>query len=147
MDSENRILLIGTNGIDCYFGISQAFDKKGARVIHAHSAEMAKTYLIETQFDAILINLEPDGKGGIEGIDLLPSVIASEINQDAICFSISAASATTLLTAKTKHLNMLSIVVGWLTLPVDHAHASEIISKIIADPSNLSIKNRLPKEK
>lgn len=144
MSNDKKILMIGTNGIDCFYGVAQAFDKNGARIIQVHSIEMAKKYIAEMSFDAVIINLEPDGKGGIDGIDVLPILIESKHNQQAICFSISAVSATTLLAAKTEHLSTLSIIVGWLALPVEHERAVKTILDIIQSPSKLAIKNRLP---
>ncbi len=145
MTKDNKILMIGTNGIDCFYGIAQAFDKHGARVIQVHSIDMAKKYISEARFDAIIINLEPDGKGGIEGISVLPSLIECEHNLDAVCFSISAVSATTLLAAKTEHLKTLSVIVGWLALPVEHERAVKTILDIIKKPSKLAMRHRLPK--
>jgi hypothetical protein len=145
MKKDKNILLIGTNEIDCFFGIASSFDKQGARVIQVHSIPMAITYLQEQSFDAILINLEPDGKGGVGGIEILRNISESQGNQNAICFSISAVSATALLSAHSDQLNDLSIIVGWLTLPVDHAHAVDLILDIITSPNSLAVKDRLPK--
>jgi len=137
--------MIGTNGIDCFYGIAQAFDKRGVRVIQVHSMAMAKTYLAERSFAAILINLEPNGKGGIDGIEILPYIIDSENQQDTVCFSISAESASALLSASVEHLSTLSVIVGWLSLPVKHTQAAKIILDISQSPKTLALKYRLPK--
>jgi DNA-binding NtrC family response regulator len=144
MMKDKNVLMIGTNEIDCFFGLANLFDKKGARVIQVHSKAMAETYLQEQSFDAILINLEPNGKGGVGGIDTLSIIINSQLNQNAICFSVSAVSATALLSAKTEKIEDLSIIVGWLTLPVEHLHAVNLIADIISSKNNLAVKDRLP---
>lgn len=145
MSKEKSILMIGTNSIDCFYGLSQEFDKEGVRVIQVHSLQMAKRYLTEQSFAAIMINLEPDGRGGVRGIDVLPSIIDSDKQQDSVCFSVSAESASTLLNANIEHLNTLSIIVGWLPLPIEHQHAARIILDIIQEPKNLALKHRLPR--
>lgn len=142
---DKNVLMIGTNEIDCYFGLAKGFDKQGVRVRQVHSRQMARHYLKEQSFDAILLNLEPDGEGGIGGIESLLDIIDSEKNQDAVCFSISAESATALLTADEKHLATLSVIAGWLTLPVDHQKAVGIIVDIMEASNNLSVKDRLPR--
>ena len=144
MIKDKSVLLIGTNEIDCFFGLANLFDKKGARVIQVHSNQMLDEYLSEKSFDIIFVNLEPDGLGGIRGIDILPKIIESHNNQEAICFSVSTESATALLTADAVHLNALSIVVGWLTLPIEHSNAVNLIEDIVTTPNSLSVKNRHP---
>jgi len=136
--------MIGTNEIDCFFGLASAFDKKKARVVQVHSIAMAIEYLNEQRFDAILINLEPNGQGGIGGIEILSEVIQHQNNQDAVCFSVSAVSASLLLTANTNMLNTLSIIVGWLTVPIKHQKAVDLILDIVNTSKGLSVKYRLP---
>ena len=143
MAQTKHILMIGTNGIDCFYNIAQAFDQKSARVIQTHSVDMASTYLDEQSFDAILINLEPNGKGGIDGVDALAKIIESDNNRDAVCFSVSAASASALLTANVEYLSALSVVVGWLALPVKHEKAVKLILDILESPNNFSVAQRL----
>lgn len=144
MKQDVCILMVGLNGIDCFFGLATTLEDKGVVVKQTHSIDSTQKSLSGNRYDAILVNLEPDGWGGVHGIEILPDIIESQSRHNTVCFSVSAESTTTLLKAEVRFQSMLSIIAGWLTLPIEHEKAARLILDIVHSPKSLSIKNRLP---
>lgn len=141
--NKREVLIIGTYGIDIFYGIIEQMEKHSCVTFTTTSSKIALEYIQNRRFDAIIINLEPDGKGGIAEIDLLSSIAKSPLQQNAVCLGVSAHYPNSLPSDKaTKHLNMLA---GWLTLPVKPDVLANHIVELIESPHPLSIKDRLEK--
>jgi hypothetical protein len=74
MTRDREILVIGTYGIDVFYGIVEQMELNGYIAFTCSSPVIAREYLNNRRFDAIIINLEPDGKGGVAEIDLLDTI-------------------------------------------------------------------------
>lgn len=144
MPNEKHVLMIGTNDIDCFFGLAKEFDLNSIRVVQVHSNAMAREYLAERAFAAIIINLEPDGANGIHGFEILKDIVKNKKQQDSVCFSVSVESASSLLSTTVEDMRYLSIIAGWLTLPINHKQAVKIILDVIESPGTLMLKHRAP---
>lgn len=141
MTHKKEILVIGTYGIDIFYGVIEQMEMHDYLTFTTNNKKIALEYLQNRRFDAIILNLEPDGKGGIAELDLLTSITQSPLQQNAICLGVSAHYPNSLPSGKAdKHLNILA---GWLTLPVKAKVLAEHIVELIESPHRLSIKDRL----
>ena len=141
MTHKREVLIIGTYGIDIFYGVIEQMEKHDCITFTTTSPNIALEYLQNRRFDAIIMNLEPDGKGGIAELDLLNSIAKAPLQQNAVCLGVSAHFPHSLPTEKiAKHLN---IVAGWLTLPVKPDVLANHIVALIESPHPLSIKDKL----
>lgn len=141
MTTKREILVIGTYGIDIFYGVIDEMEKHDCLTFTTDNTKIALEYLQNRRFDAIIMNLEPDGKGGVAEIDLLNSIAKSPLQQNAICLGVSAYYPHSLPTDKSsKHLNILA---GWLTLQVKPQVLADHIVELIESPHPLSIKEKL----
>ncbi|MCG8610810.1 MAG: hypothetical protein MI864_09780 [Pseudomonadales bacterium] len=143
MKLQRNILIVGTYGIDIFYGIAEELQKLGCNVDTSISAEDALAKVGALAYHAILINLEPDGSGGVEGIEVLSTLIENELQGDAVCLGVSTQTPTSLLVANPDKLKTLSILVGWLTLPILADKAGKMIVDISANPGHLALRNRV----
>jgi hypothetical protein len=143
MHDHKHVLLIGTCGIDCFYKVGDFLSQLDVNVMQVYSNESAEKCISQQSWDAIMINLEPDGLGGIKGASILQSIVDSDLQQDSVCFSVSASSALSLLTQNESELASLKIIAGWLTLPINAEKACSILIDIIDNPGELTIHNRL----
>ena len=140
MDRNREILIIGTYGIDIFYGIIGALEKRDCIAFTTTNQKIAQEYLQNRAFDAIIINLEPDGKGGVAEIDLLNTIGKSPLQKKAICLGVSAHYPNSLPTDKAeKHLQILA---GWLTLPVKPDVLADHILELVESTHALSIEAR-----
>lgn len=135
----STILLVQTSAINCFYNLSEQLMEDGLDVTLASTTEELNTALSAKPFEAILINLEPDGEGGIQGIKHLDLIRGSEMQQQAVCFAVSVSSAVTLLDLRQQYLPSLSVIAGWIDLPVQPQKSSKIIRDVIKAPGQLSI--------
>lgn len=141
MTTKREVLIIGTYGIDIFYGIIDEMEKHDCIPFTTTSTKIALEYLQNRRFDAIIMNLEPDGKGGVAELDLLSSIAKAPLQQDAVCLGVSAHYPHSLPTGKAeKHLNILA---GWLTLPVKPDVLADHIVELIESSHPLSIKDQL----
>jgi hypothetical protein len=141
MTVKREILIIGTYGIDIFHGVIEQMEKHDCLTFTTTSTKIALEYLQNRHFDAIIINLEPDGKGGIAELDLLNSIAQAPLQKNAVCLGVSTHYPHSLPTEKAaKHLNVLA---GWLTLPVKPSVLADHIVELIESPHTLSIKDKL----
>jgi len=141
MARNREILIIGTYGIDIFYGIIEALEKHHCVPFTTTNHKIALEYLQNRAFDAIIINLEPDGKGGVAELDLLAAIGKAPLQKKAICLGVSAHYPNSLPTDKAeKHLQILA---GWLTLPVKPAVLADHIVELIESPHALSIEAKL----
>jgi hypothetical protein len=137
MARNREILIIGTYGIDVFYGIIGALEKRDCLAFTTTNHKIALEYLQNRAFDAIIINLEPDGKGGVAELDLLNAIGKSPLQKKAICLGVSAHYPNSLPSDKPeKHLQILA---GWLTLPVKPDALADHILALIESPHSLSI--------
>ncbi|MDX1451918.1 MAG: hypothetical protein R3183_05125 [Oleiphilaceae bacterium] len=130
MHSKPEVLIIGTYGIDIFHGVIEQIEDRGYLVYTADARNVAQEFLRNRQFDAILINLEPDGKGDVAELDLLQSIGAAPLQQQAICMGVSVEYPKTLTGDKVeKHLKILA---GWLTMPIKPAALAEHLFYLLA---------------
>ena len=109
MATKREVLIIGTYGIDIFYGIIDEMEKHDCITFTTTSPKIALEYLQNRRFDAIIINLEPDGKGGIAELDLLKSIGQNPLQQNTVCLGVSAHYPHSLPTEKyEKHLNILA---------------------------------------
>jgi len=135
---DKEVLVIGTYGIDIFHGIIEEMEKHDCIVFTTNSNQIAREYLQNRQFNAIIVNLEPDGKGRVAEIDLLTSIAESPLQQDSICLGVSAHYPHTLPTSKAdKHLKILA---GWLTLPVKPLVLADHIVELVESSHKLTVK-------
>lgn len=135
----STILLVQTSAINCFYNLSEQLIEDGMDVTLARTAEELGSALSLKPFEAILINLEPDGEGGIQGIQQLDMIRSGELQQQAVCFAVSVSSAVTLLDLRQQYLPSLSVIAGWIDLPVQPQKSSKIIRDVIKAPGQLSI--------
>lgn len=141
MTGKREVLIIGTYGIDIFYGIIDEMEKYDCVAFTTNNATIAGEYIQNRQFDAIIINLEPDGKGGVSELDLLETITQSPLQQDAICLGVSAHYPHSLPPEKSeKHLNSLA---GWLTLPIKPKALADHIVELIESDHPLRIKDQL----
>jgi hypothetical protein len=141
MTLKREILIIGTYGIDIFHGVIEQMEKHEYLTFSTTSSKIALEYLQNRHFDAIIINLEPDGKGGIAELDLLNSIAQAPLQKNAVCLGVSSHYPHSLPNEKAeKHLNILA---GWLTLPVKPTVLAGHIVELIESPHPLSIKDKL----
>ncbi len=145
MSYKKRILLIGTNGIDIFYGIAKAFEDQGCVAITVSSVKAAHSYLRHHSFDCILVNLEPDGKDGVAGMEFVTHIISSPLQQKSIGFGISVQPASQLLSTSQESQKILSVLAGWIALPLEPAKTSRLIAELLEHPGQLSIKERVDK--
>ncbi len=140
MANTKEILIIGTYGIDIFYGIVDALEKRDCTAFTTNNQKIALEYLQNRAFDAIIINLEPDGKGGVAEFDLLRTISQSPLQQNAICLGVSAQYPHALPEDHSdKHLKILA---GWLTLPVKPESLAKHIIDLFESPHPLSIKDK-----
>lgn len=141
MENSKEVLIIGTYGIDVFYGIIDALEQHNCLAFTTTNKKIAQEYLQNRAFDAIIINLEPDGKGGVAELDLVSTIEQSPLQQNAVCLGVSAHYPNSLPTEKSdKHLKILA---GWLTLPVKPQVLANHILDLIKSPHALSIKDKL----
>jgi hypothetical protein len=137
MTRDREILVIGTYGIDVFYGIVEQMELNGYIAFTCSSPVIAREYLNNRRFDAIIINLEPDGKGGVAEIDLLDTIANARLQQEAVCLGVSAHYPHSLPSARAdKHLKILA---GWLTLPVVPKILAEHIIKLLEAPDRQTV--------
>jgi hypothetical protein len=135
--NAREVLIVGTYGIDIFYGIIDEMEKQDCIVFTTSTVKITLEYIQNRSFDAIIINLEPDGKGGVAELELLSSIAQSPLQQNAVCLGVSAHYPHTLPSSKSdKHLQILA---GWLTLPVKPATLSDHIIELIESPHKLTI--------
>ncbi|KZY29316.1 MULTISPECIES: hypothetical protein [unclassified Oleiphilus] len=140
-EKAKEILIIGTYGIDIFHGMVDEMEQRGYLVFTTTSAQIAQEYLQNRKFDAIIINLEPDGKGSVAESGLLNKFIESPLQANAICLGVSAHYPHSLPSDKNeKHLQILA---GWLTLPVKANVLADHIVELIDSPHKFTIKEKL----
>jgi len=136
-----NILLVETCEIECFFGFITELQSQHVEATLCKDDNELSSLLQHNQYDVIMISLEPDGKGGIQGIEELEAIINSNQSR-AVCFSVSTSSAASLLSAKADYLPTLSVVAGWINLPMNPIKATKIIKEIVASPGELTISAR-----
>lgn len=138
MKRKNLILVVGTYGIDVFHGITDEYEMNGCIVIMASTAKATLEQIQNRSFDAIIINLEPDGRGGVAEYELLQAIGKSKQQEEAICLGVSAHYPQTLPSDKPdKHLKILT---GWLTLPIQADELMTHIVELIESPHHKTIK-------
>ena len=141
MKHKNLILMVGTYGIDVFNGITDQTEMNDCIVIMASTEKSTLEHIQNRSFDAIIINLEPDGRGGVAELELLQAISNSKHQQDAVCLGVSAQYPKTLPSEKTdKHLQILA---GWLTLPIVPADLMSHIVEFIESLNPKTIKELL----
>jgi len=141
MKAKRQILIVGTYGIDVFYGITDEMEMSGCVVIMASTAKSTLEHIQNRSFDAIIINLEPDGKGGVAEFELLQAISKSKLQQDAVCLGVSTQYPQTLPYAKPdKHMQILT---GWLTLPIDTKELMSHINELLESKHHLTIKESL----
>jgi len=141
MTVKREVLIIGTYGIDIFHGVIEQMEKHNCLTFTTISSKIALEYIHNRHFDAIIINLEPDGKGGIAELELLNSIAKAPLQKNAVCLGVSAHYPNSLPSDKVaKHLNILA---GWLTLPVKPATLANHIVELIESPHAHSIQDKL----
>lgn len=141
MDRNREILIIGTYGIDVFYGIIGALEKRDCIAFTTTNQKIAQEYLQNRAFDAIIINLEPDGKGGVAEIELLNTIGKSPLQKKAVCLGVSAHYPNSLPTDKAeKHLQILA---GWLTLPVKPEILADHILELFESKNALNVEAKL----
>jgi len=143
MSKSKQILIIGTYDIDIFYKLVDEMEKNLCVVEKATTNDNGLALLEKQAFDAILINLEPDGNGGIHGSDLLQAIASSPLQENAVCLGVSVQSPTSLLVSSPAKLQELSLLAGWLTLPILPDKATRTILSITESPGRLSVKHRL----
>ena len=138
MKRKNLVLIVGTYGIDVFNGITDQTEMNGCIVIMASNAKSTLEHIQNRSFDAIIINLEPDGRGGVAEFELLQAIANSKLQQDAVCLGVSTHYPKTLPADKSdKHLKILT---GWLTLPIVPEDLMSHIVEVIESPHHKTIK-------
>lgn len=141
MSKQREILIIGTYGIDIFHGIIEEMERHQYLTFTTTSHAIALEYLQNRRFDAIIINLEPDGRGGVAESELLLSIADAPMQSQAICLGVSAHYPHSLpQDSESKHLKILA---GWLTLPVKPAVLANHILKLIESDHPLTVKDKL----
>ncbi|WP_196140861.1 hypothetical protein [Aliikangiella sp. G2MR2-5] len=143
MGNSKGVLLIATYGIDIFYGMEKELERLGCETTIVTQVELALSAINEKAFDAIIINMEPDGSGGIEGAQILEKISKSRLQANAICLGISVQSAAKLLASATKALEALSILVGWLNVPLAPEKACKLMLDMVASPDKFSVSARL----
>lgn len=143
MSKTTKILIIGTYNIDIFYKLVDEMEKNQCVVEKATTDDNGTAQIEQQAFDAILINLEPDGNGGIHGSELLHSIATSPLQENAVCLGVSVQSPSSLLVSSPEKLKELSLLAGWLTLPILPDKATRMILSITESPGRLSIKHRL----
>lgn len=138
----STILLVHTSGIHCFHNLADKLVEDGMQTSECWNKEELKLALDAEPYNAVLISLEPDGFGGIQGIEELELVGKAAKQQDAVCFGISVSSTRTLQSAKEEYKPALAVVAAWLDLPVKAEKSSKIIHDVIASAGKLTIANR-----
>ncbi|PIP80140.1 MAG: hypothetical protein COW84_06895 [Gammaproteobacteria bacterium CG22_combo_CG10-13_8_21_14_all_40_8] len=136
-------LLIGTCGIDCYFGLEAELKLNKIEPTLTKETSQASAYLQANAYDLIMVNLEPDGRGGIAGSEIMMAIANNSKQQNAVCLSISTRSAASPLSSHPEQLQQLSIIAGWINLPIQHHKAAVLMRDIIDHPGALTVKARL----
>jgi len=141
MKHKNLILMVETYGIDVFNGITDQTEMNDCIVIMAATEKSTLEHIQNRSFDAIIINLEPDGRGGVAELELLQAISNSKHQQDAVCLGVSLHYPKTLPSEKTdKHLQILA---GWLTLPIVPEDLMSHIVEFIESPNHKTIKELL----
>jgi hypothetical protein len=138
MKRKNLILIVGTYGIDVFHGITDQTEMNGCIVIMASTVKSTLEQIQNRSFDAIIINLEPDGRGGVAEFELLQAISNSKQQEGAVCLGVSSHYPQTLPSDKPdRHLQILT---GWLTLPILAEELMTHIVKLIKSPQHKTIK-------
>jgi hypothetical protein len=141
MKRKNLILMVGTYGIDVFHGITDETEMNGCIVIMASSVKSTLEHIQNRSFDAIIINLEPDGRGGVAEYELLQAISTSKQQEGAVCLGVSTHYPQSLPSDRPdKHLQILT---GWLTLPIIAEELMNHIVELIESPHHKTIKELL----
>ncbi|MFT5718240.1 MAG: hypothetical protein ACJAWS_001294 [Oleiphilaceae bacterium] len=141
MKRKNLILIVGTYGIDIFHGITDETEMNGCIVIMASTVKSTLEQIQNRSFDSIIINLEPDGHGGVAEFELLQAIAKSKQQEEAVCLGVSTHYPQTLPSEKSdKHLRILT---GWLTLPIIPKELMSHIVELIESPQHKTIKELL----
>ncbi len=129
MTAKAEVLVIGTYGIDIFHGVIEEIEARDYYVYTADSRKVASEFLQNRTFDAILINLEPDGKGAVAELDLLKSISEAPLQKQAVCLGVSVEYPKTLSGDKVqRHLKILA---GWLTMPINPDAIAEHLFELL----------------
>jgi len=138
MKPKKLILIVGTYGIDVFHGITDETEMNGCIVIMASTVKSTLEQIQNRSFDAIIINLEPDGRGGVAEFELLEAIASSKLQENSVCLGVSTHYPKTLPSEKSdKHLQILT---GWLTLPIVAEELMNHIVELIESPHHKTIK-------
>ena len=141
MNHKKQILIVGTYGIDVFHGITDEMEMNDCIVIMASTPKSTLEQIKNRSFDAIIINLEPDGRGGVAEMDLLLAIGESRLQETAVCLGVSAQYPQSLPSMKSdKHFKILA---GWLTLPIEPKDLMGHINEFIESEHRLTIKEQL----
>ncbi len=138
MSRKREVLIIGTYGIDIFHGVIEEIEQQDYLVYTADSRTIAGEFLQNRSFDAIMINLEPDGKGSVAELDLIEKIGDSPLQQNAVCLGISLEYPKTLEGDKaSRHLKILA---GWLTMPIKPKALAEHLFELLGSADKHAIK-------
>lgn len=138
MSQKREVLIIGTYGIDIFHGVIEEIERQGYLVYTADSRAIAAEFLQNRSFSAIMVNLEPDGKGSVAELDVLQTIAQAPLQQEAVCLGISLEYPKTLEGDKTsRHLKILA---GWLTMPIKPKALAEHLFELLASADKHAIK-------
>ncbi len=140
---NKNALLIGTCGIDCFFALPKQLELNGIKNTLSQSPKESTSLIEQKAYDLILINLEPNGKEGISGFEILKTIIHSPLQQNAVCLSVSTRSAASSLATQPNNHPTLSILAGWINLPMQYDKAAILMRDLIDNPGHLKITDRL----
>ncbi len=147
MSNTLNVLIIQTYGIDISYKIEDSLLLSGCAVTVCNSASDAFRHLSQTTYNAILVNLEPDGKGGISGLEFLHQIVNSARQKNSVCFGVSAQPGISLLTTHPEYIDELAILVGWLIVPMNTEKATQLIIDSAQFNERLCVKVRARKTK
>ncbi|WP_144392348.1 hypothetical protein [Pleionea sediminis] len=147
MQSKIKVLIIETYGIDIAHGIENSLELGGCEVTTSTSHALSLALINNETYDIILINMEPDGNGGISGINYLHEILEQKHLQNSVCFGVSAQSGISVLSAHSDYIQDLSILVGWLILPIMPEKATQLILDAAFNRERLCIQSRIHKRK
>jgi len=138
MARTREVLIVATYGIDAFYGVISEMERHECIAFAASTPQITREYIQNRQFDAIIINLEPDGKGGVAEIDLLDAIASSPLQKNAICLGVSAEYPHSLPDSESE--KNLKFLAGWLTLPIKPKALADHIIELIESTHKLTIK-------
>ncbi len=137
-----RVLLVESYGIDVFYKMELEFLQLNCLVDVAKSYSEALQFTEAHSFDAILINVEPDGRGGIVGAEYLDLVSQSSLQQNSVCFGISTQTIEQLISADMEAYEQFAILVGCLNVPIIPEVACKRILELSDKSSYLTVAHR-----